>query len=306
MILVFGTVCVDRIRRIEKLPRPGGYAEVTEQREILGGEAANTACHLTMWRDDVVLAGNSLGAGFEGERLRLLVLEKGLSDQYLARQGATPVCDVYVSADGDRTMFGSGFSAMAPGIDLDMLPWEVGGWFTSEPNMSEISREAVKGAFAHGMKLYLMDFFRPDEFLPAGSICQYSTDWVGTRGSGEENLAWVSEWSTRHRVFTILTDGGNGLFVSLPDGESTWLPTVPAPNVVDSTGAGDAFRAGVLHGLHRGRTLGESLLIGSAAGSLSVGQVGATEGIPTMSEVHAHMSAYPSVAEQYHRIVAHV
>lgn len=306
MILVFGTVCVDRIRRIEKLPRPGGYAEVTEQREILGGEAANTACHLTMWRDDVVLAGNSLGTGFEGERLRLLVLEKGLSDQYLARNGSTPVCDVYVSADGDRTMFGSGFSSMAPAMDLAMLPWEVGGWFTAEPNMSDVAREAVRGAHAHGMKLYLMDFFRENEFLPPGTICQYSTDWVGTRNAAQDNLDWVSSWSLKHSVYTILTDGGNGLFVSLPNGESWMLPTVPAPTVLDSTGAGDAFRAGVLHGLSRGRTFGESLLIGSAAGSLSVGQLGATEGIPTMSEVHAHMSAYPSVAEEYHRITVRI
>ncbi len=304
MILVFGTVCVDRIRRIEKLPRPGGYAEVTEQREILGGEAANTACHLTMWRDDVVLAGNSLGSGFEGERLRLLVLEKGLSDQYLARLGSTPVCDVYVSADGDRTMFGSGFSTMSPATDLSMLPWKVGGWFTAEPNMSEIARQAVRGAHAHGMKLYLMDFFRENEFLPPGSICQYSTDWVGTRRSNDLNMTWVSDWSRKHQVFTILTDGGDGLFVSLPSGEATFLPTIPAPAVVDSTGTGDAFRAGVLHGLERGRTLGESLLIGSAAGSLSVGHIGATEGIPTMSEVQAHINAHPALAEQYRRITA--
>jgi bifunctional ADP-heptose synthase (sugar kinase/adenylyltransferase) len=172
--------------------------------------------------------------------------------------------------------------------------------------MSDVSRQAVRGAHAHGMKLYLMDFFRENEFLPAGTICQYSTDWVGTRDSAQGNLDWVSAWSIKHSVYTILTDGGNGLFVSLPNGEATQLPTVPAPCVVDSTGAGDAFRAGVLHGLSRGRTLGESLLIGSAAGSLSVGQLGATEGIPTMSEVHAHMSAYPNVAEAYHQITTQI
>ena len=70
MVLVFGTICIDCIRRISSLPKKGGYCAVEDQTELLGGEGANTACYLTMWRQEVVLAGNALGSGYDGEMLR--------------------------------------------------------------------------------------------------------------------------------------------------------------------------------------------------------------------------------------------
>lgn len=299
MILVFGTVCIDRIRRVNQLPKPGGYVEVSDQRDLLGGEAANTACFLVMWRSEVVLAGNALGSGYEGERLRLLVLEKGLSDAYLARNGTTPVCDVFVTPDGDRTMFGCGFSAMTPATEIDFLPFESGKWFTAEPNMAVASRKAAKRAHEHGMKLYLMDFFHDDEFIPEGSVCQFSTDWVGERNNRDLNLKWVEQWTARHRCTTILSDGGSGMYVCEKGNSSVFLPVFPSPKVVDSTGAGDAFRAGILHGLSQDWSLADSLKFGAAAGSLKVSHFGATEGIPHRVEVNHHILSHPSVAEQY-------
>lgn len=299
MILVFGTVCLDRIRRIARLPEPGGYAEVREEHEMLGGEAANTASALTLWRVEVCLAGNGLGLGFESDRLRMLVLEKGIPDDYLTHDGPTPICEVYVTDDGDRTMFGRGFAAMAPAVPLTTLPYEREAWFTAESNMRAASREAAWRAYEAGMRVYTMDFHHEDGQSPPGSFAQFSTDWVGARGDVAKNLTWAERWSGRNRCTAILTDGAAGLFVCSPGESAHHYPPFPAPLTIDSTGAGDVFRAGVLYGLASGCELTEALAFGSAAASLKVGSLGANEGIPFKEEIETHMASYPAILEAY-------
>jgi sugar/nucleoside kinase (ribokinase family) len=301
LILVFGTICLDRIRRIEQLPKKGGYCEIQDQLELLGGEAANTASFLAMWRVDVHLAGNSLGSGYEGDNLRLRLLERGLDDVYLSRAGKTPICDVYVTEDGDRTMFGLGFSGMSLSSPLDQLPLEKDKWFTAEPNMDTQSRLAVKQAHKAGMKLYLMDFFRPDEEIPPGAICQFGTDWVGERDNPEVNMQWVADWSAIHKCVTILTDGKNGIFVAEHGKVATHLPAFPIFNVVDTTGAGDAFRAGVLYGLSHEWSLSHALRFGSAAAALKVQHIGATEHIPSLREVEIFIEENPEISARFDR-----
>ncbi len=299
MVLVFGTICIDCIRRISSLPKKGGYCAVEDQVELLGGEAANTACYLTMWRQEVALAGNALGTGFESENLRMKLLEKGLDIHLLQRAGTTPVCDVYVTADGDRTMFGYGFHHEANHTPFDALPFLAGHWFTADPNIPNASRLAAKMAHVRKMKLYLMDFSRDNEIIPPGAICQYGTDSVGERGNSEVNRKWAMAWTAKHHCATILTDGGLGLYVAEPGKEAVFLPSFPAIAIVDSTGAGDAFRAGTLYGLIHKKKLLHSVRFGAAAASLKVAHLGATENVPSLVEVENWIKAHPEIAQAY-------
>jgi sugar/nucleoside kinase (ribokinase family) len=56
--------------------------------------------------------------------------------------------------------------------------------------------------------------------------------------------------------------------------ETTSVPAAPGHRV-DSTGAGDAFDAGLLHAWLSGKSTEDSLLAGVRAGALAVGRVGA-------------------------------
>jgi sugar/nucleoside kinase (ribokinase family) len=299
VVLVFGTICIDSIRRISSLPKKGGYCAVEDQTELLGGEAANTACYLTMWRQEVALAGNALGSGFDGEALRMKLLEKGLDVHLLQKAGTTPVCDVYVTADGDRTMFGYGFHHEASHTPFDALPFQAGHWFTADPNIPNASRLAAKMAHTNKMKLYLMDFSRDNEIIPKGAYCQYGTDSVGERGNQDLNLKWVAEWTEKHNCTTILTDGGLGLYVAELGGEPKYFPAFPPIAIVDTTGAGDAFRAGTIYGLIHKKTLYHSVRFGAAAASLKVAHLGATENVPSLREVESWIKAHPEIAQAY-------
>lgn len=304
MILVFGTICLDRVRKVPYLPQPGGYVEITEEDLWLGGEAANTAFVLQSWGAEVELFGNPFGGGEDGRRLLRLIDERGL--RHKLRSPAlggdlqrAPVCDVYVTPDGERTMFGQGFSNVAGTIDLSDLPLKSGEWFTAEPNLRPIAEEAIRRAQTSGMKCYLMDFFQEGDPITEKTYWQSSTDWVGTRGNTQENVRWVQEWVARWGCFTILSDGPNGIVAGGPELTVRHYPPYPTPRVVDSTGAGDVFRAAMLYGLNCGKPISECLQFASAAGCLSTQGLGATGHVPTLAEISDHVDRHSEVSRQY-------
>lgn len=300
MILVFGTICIDRIRRVPNLPDIGGYVEVQEDLSLLGGEAANTSNALHSWGVETLLVGNSLGSGSDGELLSQLVAERGLNLIKAESGQPTPVCDVYVTPDGNRTMFGKNFSIMENGLAVPPISRFNAKWFTAEPNMSVLSRKVAKDALAAGMRTYLMDFIQNDEPIGPGSFLQCSTDWAGHRGNIQKNVAWVEEQVSKFGCFFILSDGPNGFVAGSPEVPVRAYPPYPAPSVVDTTGAGDMFRAGMLFGLHQDWPIARCLQFASAAGCLKCRSLGATVDVPTIAEIEKHISDHPSITQQYH------
>jgi 2-dehydro-3-deoxygluconokinase len=85
-----------------------------------------------------------------------------------------------------------------------------------------------------------------------------------------------------------LTRGADG--VLLDDGESVYaLPAVPAPRLVDQTGAGDALVGTVAGRLALGDSLLEATRLGTAAASLGLGGQGGTGHVATLAEARAHL-----------------
>ena len=71
----------------------------------------------------------------------------------------------------------------------------------------------------------------------------------------------------------IVTRGAEGSLLRRGD-DVVEIPAVSAERVVDPTGAGDGYRAGLLHGLLRGRPLETAARIGSLVGALQVAHQG--------------------------------
>lgn len=88
----------------------------------------------------------------------------------------------------------------------------------------------------------------------------------------------------------VVTCGSSGVFVSTVDKE-VMLPVVPAPRIVDSTGAGDCFAGTLTARLALGDELIDSVRLAMAAASLSLGGQGGTGHIPTFAETRAHLRA---------------
>lgn len=90
----------------------------------------------------------------------------------------------------------------------------------------------------------------------------------------------------------IVTMGANGAAVS--EGAKHWtVPPRQGIEVVDTTGAGDAFAAGTVVGLLRGFALNEAARIGSAAASFVIEQVGCQTNLPNWPGIQHRLKESP-------------
>ena len=60
---------------------------------------------------------------------------------------------------------------------------------------------------------------------------------------------------------------------------------VPKQSIVSSVGAGDAFCAGVLYGIHEGWPAEEALKIGSGAAAACLQAANTTDGVRSLAEI---------------------
>ena len=72
----------------------------------------------------------------------------------------------------------------------------------------------------------------------------------------------------------VVTRGEQGA-IAVQDGTRTEVPAEPVVRVVDTTGAGDLFAAGVLAGLAQGKSVAASLRMGAIAAAEVISHYGA-------------------------------
>jgi len=87
----------------------------------------------------------------------------------------------------------------------------------------------------------------------------------------------------------IVTMGEQGLIAAGPDG-SIELPA-PHVDVVDPSGAGDAFAAGLVYGLLEGWALPRCLEFASVIGARACTRLGCTAGLPTRAEADGYLES---------------
>jgi ribokinase/sulfofructose kinase len=299
MILVVGTACIDRFHLVPKIPGPGGYVDIEEEVVCAGGEALNTAVALNGWKAPVRLHVNGIGEGPVAKAARKVLGEAGLDLQGFAEGGPDTICDIYVTPDGEKTMFGVGFTGMAETLDLETIEWRPGEWFTTDPNAGDLARQAYARAHEAGMRCYLMDFVQPEESFQPGSYWQSSTDWIGLKGQLDAAESALRDFVSATGCFGVLTDGGNGFVAGSAERGVRHFPTYQVAEAVDSTGAGDIFRAGMLFGLSQGFEIEECLQLASAAAALNCRNVGGCSRVPTLEEVQQLIAAQPTVSQGY-------
>jgi adenosine kinase len=85
--------------------------------------------------------------------------------------------------------------------------------------------------------------------------------------------AWTSaEVAAKVRAF-IVTHGERGASI-FADGQQYAIPAVPAEQVVDPTGCGDAFRGGLLYGIENGLDWETTGRLASLMGALKIARQG--------------------------------
>lgn len=106
-----------------------------------------------------------------------------------------------------------------------------------------------------------------------------STDGAAVRRAvGEALEAGVAHWVVAHFPMGAIAGAGDGARIALGS------VIIPAEAVAGANGAGDAFAAGVVYGLHEGWPMVDCLRLGHAAAAASMRKVSTTEGVGTVAE----------------------
>jgi sugar/nucleoside kinase (ribokinase family) len=292
-VLVYGTVCLDVLWRVETLPPPGGYVDILEERREIGGEAANTAIALARWGVRVALVGNPLGDDEDGRLVRALFARDApeIDLRFLPTSSSafTPYCVCTATADGQRTMFGYRFTEMQP-PPLDPALAASARLFTMEPNAYDAGAAACRVAAAAGAFTLPMDYARDPSVNAIASQVVTSSEHVGRDLPAAELTAFAAQVRDDYGPTTIVTWGERGCFVAeagKPGQSALHVPAYNAPSVIDTTGSGDIFRAGLLYGRLQDWDLLPTIRFASAAAALNCGAMGGWCGIRSLSEIEA-------------------
>jgi sugar/nucleoside kinase (ribokinase family) len=172
-VIVYGTVCLDLIWRVERLAVAGSYEPIQEERRMIGGEAANTAMALARWGVRVALVGTAMGDDEDGRLLRRMLAEEAPTiDTRFVRTIPglqTAYCVCIATPDGHRTMYGRGFTAMqCPVLDPDLA--RRARVFTMDPNAYEAGLRACEVAAASGIDIVAMDYTASPEVNRVATI----------------------------------------------------------------------------------------------------------------------------------------
>lgn len=267
------------------------YAAMPPGVEISGGSAANTVAGIASLGGRAAyigkVAGDQLGEVFAHD-IRAI----GVTYATAPLQGGEPTarCLILVSPDGERTMNTFlGASALLGKADVDETLVRAAaityleGYLFDPPEAKRAFVHAAEVAHAAGRKvaLSLSDAFcverHRESFL---HLVNDHVDIVFANESEITSLFETKDWDSAVKAvqgrceIACLTRSAKGSVI-LANGALHEIPAAPVAKVVDTTGAGDLYAAGVLYGLTHGKSAAEAGRIGAIAAAEVISHVGA-------------------------------
>jgi ribokinase len=263
-LAVVGSINLDLVARVERLPRPGETLTGATLDRYPGGKGANQAVAAARLGAAVTLYGAVGTDDFAHEALTLL--EEEPVNTVLRRTGATGIALILVDQHGENEI------VVVPGANAEASAAAGAGAVLCQ---LEIPIETVELAAAHADRFFLNA--APAREIPASLVEQAEVVVVNTHE--------LDALPATPRL-TALTLGEEGA-VLLEHGKEVARATPPKVEAVDGTAAGDAFTACLVVSILQGRDHEEALRRACAAGAIAASRHGAQPSLPTAAEVDA-------------------
>lgn len=267
------------------------YTLIGPGQEMSGGSAANTLSGFVSFGGRGAFVGKVAADDF-GAVFRHDMQSQGIhyATPPLETGNATGRSYILVTPDGERTMntclganacFGPGDIDESLVADAEIVLLE--GYLYDRPEAKAAFEKAVVAAKESGAKI---------AFTLSDSRCveRHHADFMNLVANHvdilfanrkeimaltlKDSFEEAAESARGLCETAVLTRGAQGALI-LQGNRSFTIPPVPVENPVDTTGAGDAFAAGVLYGLSVGLPPQECGNLGAKAASRTIGHIGA-------------------------------
>jgi fructokinase len=287
---------------------------VTSWTALPGGAPANVACALVKMGDRSRFIG-CVGNDEAGVKLVSKLASEGVDIAGLQHHSTAPTRQVQVlrTADGDRIFGGFGdtptdkfadaqLSEISEELFIDADFLLLGTLALAYPSSAASTWKAVELAQAHHVKITIDINWRPTFWtsiavaIPQIKRLVAQANYVKFAKEeaeliyGEISPQSLCQYLPKAKGIFV-TDGGNICEYWL-DGQIGQQPAFVV-NTIDTTGAGDAFVAGILHQLGAGtKSAAEIVSYAAAAGALTTQQPGAIDSQPTDAEILDFLDVY--------------
>ena len=297
-VFVVGSINQDFVLKVERRPKPGETVTDAVLSTHNGGKGANQAAAAALLGASVALLGRVGDDGF-GDPLVRALEEKGVDTALVgpAPGSSTGTAFITVTKDGENAI------TVAPGAnrrltpeDVDAARGEIGAAAVLVVQM-EVPRECVARAVevAGGVGTRAILNLAPPFEVPrtvlenldplvvneheAAFLLGDSVEGVEAALAAASNLLALGPKSA---VVTVGADGA----VFAEEGDAGHVPA-PETEVVDTTGAGDAFVGALAVRLARGDSLRQAVGYAVRAGAAAVTREGAQGALPTPDVLEA-------------------
>jgi sugar/nucleoside kinase (ribokinase family) len=285
---------------LARLPEPGELVLCDRIAVFPGGNALNTAIALRRLGENVAVAGD-IGNDDLGRLLLDQMQTQGLDVHGVRREpGGRTASTFILRAEGEdrRFIHSLGVAATFSGehVSLELIPENgimlVGGYLKlgawDDNMLADLMREARRRNCIVVLNICIAQDsgVNPQRCL---SLLEHVDVFVPNEDearilTGETNPALQAKALRQAGAqVVVITRGGDGLFAD--DGQRTVEMGIFKVNVVDPSGCGDCFTAGLVAGLLRDWDTVRTLEFATAVGAIGATALGCTDGVPSFAEV---------------------
>ncbi len=295
-VYCFGHVTTGVILRLkERHPAPDGYAEVAETLENHAGEATGSALVLNRLGVSVALEGNWIGDTPACRKTLAFLQGRGIDCAGLAvKPGYAGVNEIVISDGVSRTVFGRfgdllGTTPQWEPPHLDRL--RAAKVVCVDPSFGETTLLVARTAKEAGKPLVTSDARHDSPLAALADVNAVSGELMGrdypeALQTEEARLALFEKYVEHAPGLVVFTAGSRPAWYARR-GEARREMAPFVVDVVDSAGAGDSFRGGLIYGLLQGWPDDQAVRFASAVAALVCTTAPGCLNPPTLAQVDA-------------------
>lgn len=296
-VVVVGSMNMDLVLQLERWPEPGEKVAGLGYRTVPGGKGANQAVAASRLGARVQMVG-CVGQDEFGRTMTDSLVAAGVDTSAIRQASSgTGVALVGVEPGGSHRVVvvpGANQAVTERHIEDEHSALTRAGWLLLQLEIPFPTVEAAaRLAFMIGTRVVLDPSPLPAQGLPRSLLrcvdilvptLEQAVTLTGYDEPGRA-AARLLEWGVGA---VVITNGLDGALVVDQAGAHRIAPFTT--EVVDSTGAGDAFVGGLAAALAAGMDLPAAARVAAAAGAVSATRLGAQPSLPTLAEIDALMS----------------
>jgi ribokinase len=295
-VIGFGALNVDKLYKVNKIAGPEEEGFIKGFEEACGGSAANTIVGLARLGCKVGFIGK-VAEDREGKMLMEDFRREGVNTKGIIRADAGRSGTVmgFVDERGERALYvdpgvndtisfeeiDMGYACQAKFIHLTSFVGKMS--FEIQKRLVENLPEDVKVSLDPG-ELYARKGIKAlNPILKRTFVFMPNSRELALLTGIEDHVKGAEKMLELGVKIVAVKLGGKGCYVT--DGRESHHVEAFKVQIVDTTGAGDAFCAGFLYGLLNGKSLKECAKLGNFVASRCIMKMGARTGLPRLEDL---------------------